>query len=404
MSISTEKKYLTITQLNEYVRMLMDSDGVLSSIAVRGEISNFKRHYSGHLYFSLKDAGACVKCVMFASAANGLKFMPKDGSDVVAYGRVSVFPRDGVYQLYVSSMIDAGTGDRYAAFERLKKKLEAEGLFDPARKKNLPPFPKKIGIVTSPTGAAVRDLISILGRRYPLCEVVLFPALVQGPGAAASVASGIGYFNNRADIDIIIEGRGGGSFEDLDCFNDEQLCRTIAASNIPVISAVGHETDFTVSDFVADLRAATPSAAAELAVPDMSDLLDRMSGASQRLRTAVSKRISDLERILASLSASPALASPERLLDLYDAKLLSLATSLDSSYSSKIDNSEKNLLSLASSLEAMSPLKVLSRGYTLVTSDGGLVKNASELSEGDKIEISFRDGSADAVVTGVKND
>ena len=278
----------TVTQLNEYVKMLIDSDEVLQTAAVVGEISNFKHHYAtGHLYFSLKDDRSVVKCVMFARDASRLRFTPENGMTVTVWGRVSVFPRDGAYQLYVGFMSPLGLGEQLAAFEQLKKKLSDEGLFDQARKRPIPGFPKRIGIVTSQTGAAIRDLQSILERRWPVGHVILYPALVQGAGAPASLCAGIEYFNNRCPVDVIIVGRGGGSGEDLSAFNDEKLARTIASSAIPVISAVGHESDVSISDFVADLRAPTPSAAAELAVPDMSEYSSRINALCDRIRSMV---------------------------------------------------------------------------------------------------------------------
>ncbi len=397
------KKYVSVSQLNEYVKMLMDSDGFLNAVAVRGEISNFKRHYSGHLYFSMKDAEGTLRCVMFASSASGLNFIPKDGSDVIAYGRVSVFPRDGSYQLYVTAMQDAGLGDIYAAFEKLKTKLSAEGLFDQSRKKPIPKFPRKIGIVTSATGAAVRDLFNILGRRYPLAEIILYPALVQGSSAAASVAEGIRYFNREKTVDVIIAGRGGGSFEDLNCFNDETLARTIAVSCIPIISAVGHETDFTIADFVADLRAPTPSAAAELAVPDGQELIKRLENAEQRMTSAIVSRLDIYKKQLDRYASSSVLASPERVIDAYDERLLAMSRNMDYAINSMLDRNDKKLAALCAGLEALSPLKVLSRGYTMVRKDGDVLTSSTQLKADDRITLGFRDGTAEAVVNRVES-
>ena len=264
---------LTVTQLNEYIKGILDHDPRLTDVYLRGEISNFKNHYStGHYYFTLKDEGGMIRAIMFRSSAVKLAFLPEDGMKVVAHGRISAFVRDGQYQIYCDSMEPDGIGALYIAYEQLKRKLEAEGLFDPSRKKPLPKIPSRVGIITSATGAAIRDMINVCGRRFPFAELVLYPSLVQGPDAPAQLIDGVRYFNEKQSVDVIIIGRGGGSIEDLWAFNNEDLAREIAASAIPVISAVGHETDFTICDFVADRRAPTPSAAAELAVPETEEL------------------------------------------------------------------------------------------------------------------------------------
>jgi exodeoxyribonuclease VII large subunit len=393
--------YITVSQLNDYVKMLIDGNGLLSTVAVRGEISNFKHHYSGHMYFSLKDRESALRCVMFSGNVSGLTFSPKDGSDVIAFGRISVFKRDGTYQLYVNSMLDAGLGELYAAFERLKKKLGEEGLFDVSRKKKIPGFPEKIGIVTSATGAAVRDMITILGRRWPMCEIFLYPALVQGAEAPASIAEGIRYFNREGSVDTLIIGRGGGSFEDLSCFNDETLARTIASSVIPVISAVGHETDFTIADFVADLRAPTPSAAAELAVPDSSELMSSVHSSGSRMHAAILGRITSFEKVTASLSSSSFLRSPIRVLDVFDERLSSLAQRNDNALNSIIKSKSKDLGARSEKLGALSPLSILSRGFSIVRSNGATVSSVSSVKPGDPVGILFSDGSAEAMITSV---
>lgn len=394
-----EKKWLTVSELNGYVKALIDSDDVLSTLAVRGEISNFKHHYSGHLYFSLKDGGGIVKCVMFSSAASKLKADPADGDDVIVYGRLSVFPRDGAYQLYVTALTQAGAGELKAAFERMKKKLAAEGLFDESRKKKIPVFPERIGIVTSPVGAAVQDMLSIIGRRYPPAEILLYPAVVQGSSAPGSIIGGINYFNRELRADVIIIGRGGGSEEDLFCFNDEALARTIAASEVPVISAVGHETDFTISDFVADLRAPTPSAAAELAVPDSSVLARRLRDSERRMTGSVSSRLDYLEARLSAAANAPVLRSPGRYIDLLTDELMSLASRNDAAAAAVIEAAGSKLRVGAAKLEAMSPLAVLVRGYSAVTKGGRVVSSAASLRTGDAVRIRMSDGSADAVIT-----
>jgi exodeoxyribonuclease VII large subunit len=392
--------FLTVSRLNQYVKLLLDGDPVLSSVVVRGEIANFKRHYpSGHLYFSLRDAGGTVRCVMFASAASKLRADPANGDDVIVYGNVSVFPREGTYQVYVTALRKYGLGDQLAALERLRAKLAAEGLFDRERKKPLPAFPGTVGLVTSDTGAAVRDLIHILGRRFPSARVILYPALVQGPGAAATVADGIRWFNSRNCADVIIIGRGGGSGEDLWAFNDEALARAAAASDIPVISAVGHETDFTLTDFAADLRAPTPSAAAELAVPDSGELAQRLAQYGKRLAGALGRKADFYSSRLEFISKSSVMRSPGRFIDLREAEVARLNERLAASYGSALERCEYRVSGMAASLNALSPLKVLGRGYAVVRSGGRCIGGVSGLSPGDAVTIVMRDGRAEAVVT-----
>ena len=354
---------ISVTQLNEYVKMLVDSDELLQSVVVCGEISNFKNHYAtGHLYFSLKDDKSLVKCVMFAGSASRLRFEPQNGMLVTVWGRVSVFPRDGAYQLYAGFMSPVGTGDQLASFEMLKAKLLNEGLFDTAAKKPIPKFPAKIGVVTSADGAAFRDILNILNRRWPAVDVELFPALVQGAGAAASVIKGIGYFNQKREVDVIIIGRGGGSGEDLSAFNDESLARAIYASEIPIISAVGHETDVSISDFVADLRAPTPSAAAELAVPDINEYSDRMTVALSRATSAVKKQLDYYELKLTNLSRSPVLSNPVRYAEERENDLLFFEKRMESAFKINIKAAETDFARLVSQLESLNPLSVLARG------------------------------------------
>ena len=390
---------ISVTQLNEYVKMLVDSDELLQSVVVCGEISNFKNHYAtGHLYFSLKDDKSLVKCVMFAGSASRLRFEPQNGMLVTVWGRVSVFPRDGAYQLYAEFMSPVGTGDQLASFEMLKAKLLNEGLFDTAAKKPIPKFPAKIGVVTSADGAAFRDILNILNRRWPAVDVELFPALVQGAGAAASVIKGIGYFNQKRDVDVIIIGRGGGSGEDLSAFNDESLARAIYASEIPIISAVGHETDVSISDFVADLRAPTPSAAAELAVPDINEYSDRMTVALSRATSAVKKQLDYYELKLTNLSRSPVLSNPVRYAEERENDLLFFEKRMESAFKINIKAAETDFTRLVSQLESLNPLSVLARGYSVVSKDNAIVASSSQLSSGDKIEMIFADGKVNATV------
>lgn len=397
--MSINGQAFSVTQLNEYVKMLIDSDEVLQTAAACGEISNFKNHYAtGHLYFTLKDEKSAVKCVMFARDASRLRFEPENGMTVTVWGRVSVFPRDGAYQLYVGFMSPLGLGDQHAAFEKLKAKLAEEGLFDASRKKKIPEFPKRIGVITSPTGAAVRDLLNILGRRWPIAEVELFPALVQGSGAAASLRNGVVYFNRSQRADVIIIGRGGGSGEDLSAFNDEALARAIAASEIPVISAVGHETDVSISDFVADLRAPTPSAAAELAVPDVGEYSIRLTSLLGRIRGIVSRNIEHGETKLKTLSSAAVLSNPIRNIEIRENELMYLARRLDASYREKILSDDALFTSCVAKLNALSPLSVLSRGYSIAEKDSKIITSSKEVTSGDEISVVFADGKISAVV------
>ena len=390
---------ITVTQLNEYVKMLIDSDELLQTVVVCGEISNFKNHYStGHLYFSLKDERSVVKCVMFAGSAARLRFEPQNGMLVTVWGRVSVFPRDGAYQLYAGFMSPLGAGDQYAAFEMLKNKLSNEGLFDVSKKLPIPQFPQRIGIVTSPTGAAIRDILNILTRRWPVADTELYPALVQGVSAAKSLVDGIKYFNQTSRVDVIILGRGGGSGEDLNAFNDESLARTIYDSTIPIISGVGHETDISICDFVADLRAPTPSAAAELAVPDMNEYLAILHSFLNRSLSALNKKIEYYDLKLQNFLSSPVLRNPIRYLEDRENELVYFTNRIESSYKMIVKESEADFSKLVSRMEDLNPLTVLSRGYTIVRKQKAVVKSASELDSGDLVKIVFADGSVDVKV------
>lgn len=392
---------LTVSELNEYVKMLMDADAVLGEVWLRGEISNFKNHLAtGHFYFSLKDEGALVRAVMFRSHAAHVAFAPRDGMKVLVHGRVTAFVRDGQYQIYVTEMIPDGKGALYLAFEQLKQKLGGEGLFDEGRKRPLPSYPERIGIVTSPTGAAIQDMFNILGRRFPSAEILVYPAPVQGRDAPMGLVRGLRYFAEHQSVDVIIIGRGGGSAEDLWAFNDETLARTVAASPIPVISAVGHESDFTICDFVADRRAPTPSAAAELAVPDRGELLQRLFDAMTRMRLLCSARVERLRQNLAYLESSGKLGSPEKLLEDKRMSVLYWADKLDALTEKKSLQASARLCELGGRLEALSPLSVLARGYSVTRdADGRVVRSVDELSAGAAFSVRVNDGQIHGVVT-----
>lgn len=389
---------VTVTALNQYISALMTNDEILSGIAVRGEISNCKPHPSGHLYFSLKDDGGVLRCVAFRSSASRLTFVPTDGMKVVAMGYVNVYQPTGQYQLYVRSMMPDGQGDLYAAFEKLKAKLAGEGLFDEGRKKPIPKFPRTIGVVTSSSGAAVEDIINITTRRYPLAKLILYPVLVQGADAPADLIRAVRYFDAHP-TDVLIIGRGGGSIEDLWCFNDEELARTISACRVPVISAVGHETDFTICDFVADLRAPTPSAAAELAVPDKRELYERVSAFRQKAISALRARAQLVKARLARYAESSVMQYPERLLTPYMTALATVDERLRGAIGQRLDGAKHSLSLVAEKLHGLSPLAVLSRGYGAVSDENGrTVTRAGDLRAGDQVQIRFTDGSADAQI------
>ena len=397
------QQVLSITQINEYIRSKMDSDALLNNVAVRGEISNYKVYPSGHHYFTLKDEGAALKCVMFKGNAMRLRFRPDNGVKVIAMGKISVYPRDGAYQLYCTSMAMDGIGDLYAAFEQLKQKLEAQGLFDPAHKKQLPKYPGTIGIVTSSAGAAIHDMLRILRKRYPLSKVRLLPVRVQGVEAPEEIAGAIRYANIHQLADLLIVGRGGGSIEDLWAFNDERVAYAIYHSDIPVISAVGHEPDVTISDFVADLRAATPSNAAELAVPDQDALRQTLDSMSSAMATALSRQLTAARRHYQLLSAHPALQSPVGYLEQRRKSLELLKNKLISNQNQQINTAKARYIAMTAKLDAMSPLKVLTRGYAMAQSeDGTVLRSVSQVNTGDTITISVSDGSISAAVTEVK--
>ena len=397
---------ITVTQLNEYVKAKIDSDLLLSHVTVRGEISNFTNHYkSGHFYLSLKDEGAVVSAVMFRANVQKLKFLPENGMKVICTGRVSAYVKSGQYQIYIEEMQPDGVGALYLAFEQLKRKLEAEGLFDPAHKKPLPKIPLSVGIITSPTGAAVRDMINVSGRRFPLARLVLFPCLVQGSGAPAQLCQGVRFFNDRHPVDVIIIGRGGGSLEELWAFNDETLARTIYASRIPVISAVGHETDFSISDFAADLRAPTPSAAAELALPEMGELRRKFLALTDRMSLSCDHRIRQYRTKVQALAASKNLRSMSNLIDDRRLALAHLEQQADRAVRRILEQKRSRLLQQAGRLDALSPLAVMSRGYSAVFDGSGkALSSRKNVKPGDRLRIRFADGAVQTKVEGWEQD
>ncbi len=395
-----QKRIISVSELNEYIKLVLEHDELLMNICVKGEISNFTNHYkTGHMYFSLKDAGGAVKAVMFRGNAIRLKFMPENGMKVLVSGRVGVFPRDGQYQIYVDSMEPDGIGALALAFEQLKQKLEKEGLFADWRKKPLPQMPMRIGVITSPTGAAIRDILNILGRRFPLAEVDLYPALVQGENAAADLVRGLAHFNRAKNVDVIILGRGGGSIEDLWAFNEEPLVRAVAMSEIPVISAVGHETDFTLCDFAADKRAPTPSAAAEIAVPNAEDILYTVQTADMRLRRAMNQKISVARERLDRLASSRVLKNPQNVIDDKRMMLLREEQMLHEKMQAVLQRKGASLGEKAAKLDALNPLAVLARGYAAVfDEENKVIKNTDGVKIGDDITLAMADGKLSATV------
>ena len=387
---------LSVSQLNRYIKINFDADENLANIFISGEISNFTNHYrTGHLYFTLKDDSAAVRAVMFNSSAKRLKFMPEDGMKVIARGRVSVYEASGQYQLYVDDMQPDGVGALNLAYEQLKEKLQKEGLFSELHKKPLPPYPEKVGVITSPTGAAVRDIINVLGRRFPYAEIVFCPVLVQGEGAHLQLTDAVNLFNSERAADVIIIGRGGGSIEDLWEFNDEGLARAVYNSEIPVISAVGHETDFTICDFVADMRAPTPSAAAELAVPDANELQYALSTLKNRMFLNVSSGIADRRSRLEYLTSKGVLKSPDEMLSNRSQRLDTAFSKMLSSYENRIGGKKVEFISAATALSKLDPMSVLMRGFAFVSDENGKnVYSSQALAKGDKINVRFHDGSA----------
>lgn len=393
---------VSVKQLNLYVKSLLEGNSRLAYISVCGEISNFKCHFaSGHMYFTLKDDSASLKCVMFKGNALRLRFVPEDGMKVICSGRISVYERDGVYQLYAENMVPDGEGDLMAALERIKEKLSAEGLFDLDRKKPIPLFPKRVAVITSESGAAIRDIMNVLGRRYPLCDILLCPATVQGALAPQSLINALDKVS-KTDAEVIIIGRGGGSIEDLWCFNDERLARRIAAMSIPVISAVGHETDFTICDFVADLRAPTPSAAAELAVPDREELLSTVSGYTLGMKAAVGAKLSQNEKMLAAINASGVFASPTGFIcDKRALMLDSVSEKIKNRAEKNMNTKEAEFTLLASRLETLSPVKTMLRGFNVAVKEDKTVNSVEQIKAGDDLTLRFFDGRARCTINDI---
>lgn len=384
---------VSVTQLTQYIKLLLDRDEILSQVCVRGELSNYKAHSSGHQYFTLKDEGAVISCVMFRSDAMRMRFRPESGMKVILYGRVSLFPKSGQYQIYVTAMQPDGVGALAVAFEQLKRRLHEEGLFDPAAKKPLPAYPQRIALVTSPTGAAVRDMIRILGSRWPMAEVLVCPVRVQGDGAAEEIAAMLDYVDKHRLADVIITGRGGGSLEDLWAFNEEIVARAIWRCETPVISAVGHEPDVTISDYVADLRAATPSNAAELAVPDCTVLQQTLRQTLLRLEQAERNRISRLSQRLKMLADSRVMKRPDAYLQQQELQLEMLRQRLEHSGADMMNCNMSRFQKTAAKLDALSPLKVLSRGYAMVTCEDTVVRSVQQVEAGQSLSVSLSDGT-----------
>ncbi len=398
-----ENNTLTVTQLTEIIKMTLDGSPYLNRVAVSGEISNFNHHFaSGHMYFTLKDEGAQLKCVMFRSSNVNLRIKPENGMKVLCTGRISVYPQDGRYQLYVSDIIENGIGALYIEAERIRKKLEAEGIFSEKLKRPLLPYPKKLGVITSQTGAAVRDIINIATSRYPECEIIVYPAIVQGEYAVKTLVDGIAYFNNKELVDTIIIGRGGGSIEDLQPFNTEEVAYAVRASKIPVISAVGHETDYTICDFAADVRASTPSHAAELAVPDCKALKNTLESDLLIIRQRISKIISDDRAALEKISSSRAFSSLENQITDRRQMLDGISSSMADKMNIILLNRKSEFEKSAARLDSTSPLKVLSRGYSFVEKDGVPVTSAENIEKGDKIKITMNNGEVISTVDEVK--
>lgn len=393
-----ERPILTVSQVNLYIKRVLDNDIYMSDVTVKGEISNFKLHSSGHMYMSLKDDKGVMRAVMFRSACAKLKFRPENGMKIIATGRVTVYERDGQYQLYINSMEQEGIGALHVAFEELKRKLLEEGLFDETKKKPLPKYPKKIGVVTAPTGAAIRDIINILSRRFSYSDIVLYPVLVQGENSADSIVEAIRYFNREKNVDVMIVGRGGGSIEDLWSFNEEKVARAIFESEIPIVSAVGHEIDFTISDFVADLRAPTPSAAAELVVPDQTELIEKFGNVYNRLSMCAKRIIENRRLMLRNCTDKPVIKNPIIKIDDKKIYLDNLSHRFEMAVK-MIGERKKQALSLnISKLDGLSPLGTISRGFSIAAGSDGIIKSVKQVKSGDEISITVSDGKIAAVV------
>lgn len=390
---------ITVTDLNKYIKNKIDGDEMLNNVLVKGEISNFKNHYTGHMYFTLKDESSLIKCVMFKSYTTHLSFMPKDGMKVMVLGSVAVFERDGVYQIYAKAMKEDGLGSLYTAYEELKKKLEQEGLFEEAHKKKIPFMPKTIGVLTSNTGAVIRDIINVSTRRNPGVHIRLYPVPVQGPGAAEKIAEGIKFMNENKLADVLIIGRGGGSLEDLWPFNEEIVARAIYDSELPIISAVGHETDFTIADFVADLRAPTPSAAAELAVANIDDVRETLKLYNNRYKVALKKKIELMRLSYEKCIARPAYKNPTQKINEQYMVIDMKVKALQNNMMLKLKEAKTSFVKETAKLDSLSPLKTLTRGYSIVTEqDGKIIKSVNDLNSGEKVNLRLSDGQKTATI------
>ena len=395
---------ISVTDLNKYIKEKIDGDEILNNVLVKGEISNFKNHYTGHLYFTLKDENSLIKCVMFKSYVSHLNFMPKDGMKVMILGSVSVFERDGVYQIYAKAMKEDGLGSLYEAYEKLKANLEKEGLFDEKHKKKIPFMPRTIGVLTSNTGAVIIDIINVSTRRNPNVNIRLYPVPVQGPGAAKEIANGIKFMNENKLADVLIIGRGGGSLEDLWPFNEEIVARAIYDSEIPIISAVGHETDFSISDFVADLRAPTPSAAAELAVANIEDVKNSLKLYNNRYKNALKKKIELMKLSYEKCMARPAYKNPTQKINEQFMVIDMRVKSLKNSINLKLKEEKTKFVKEVARLDSMSPLKTLARGYSIITKEdnnacnGKIVRSVKDLERNEKINIKLVDGEKKAII------
>ena len=390
---------ITVTDLNKYIKNKIDGDEMLNNVLVKGEISNFKNHYTGHMYFTLKDENSLIKCVMFKSYTTHLSFMPKDGMKVMVLGSVAVFERDGIYQIYAKAMKEDGLGSLYTAYEELKKKLEQEGLFAESHKKKIPFMPKTIGVLTSNTGAVIRDIINVSTRRNPGVHIRLYPVPVQGPGAEEKIAEGIKFMNENKLADVLIIGRGGGSLEDLWPFNEEIVARAIYDSELPIISAVGHETDFTIADFVADLRAPTPSAAAELAVANIDDVKETLKLYNNRYKVALKKKIELMRLSYEKCMARPAYKNPTQKINEQYMVIDMKVKALQNSMMLKLKEAKTSFVKETAKLDSLSPLKTLTRGYSIVTEqDGKIIKSVDDLNSGEKVNLRLSDGQKTATI------
>ena len=394
-----QKRIFSVSEINKYIKMLFDGDELLNSISIRGEITNFKAHYTGHYYFTLKDESSTIKCVMFKGYAQFVKFKPADGMKVVINGQISAFERDGVYQIYCKSMSPEGLGDLYLAYEQLKEKLSKEGLFDISKKKKIPFLPQRVGVITSRTGAVIRDIINVSTRRYPNVNILIYPAAVEGVNVASTVIEGLKVFNELNNVDVIIIARGGGSFEDLFGFNDENLARAIYASKIPVVSAVGHETDFTICDFVSDLRAPTPSAAAELVYPEYTEIVSRIEKDKNRTIIAMKNYIERKRQYVERLKAAKLEKVPLDQVNKYRLAIDGMMTKSEATLKYMIEKYRTRCVKSIAKIDTLSPLKTLTRGYSVVEDeDGKVIKSVNDVSSNQEIKITVTDGKVSAIV------